>query len=68
MKTLVGEFKQYLENKNQKEKSIDRQILYLERYIRKQKIKSIDDITFKSIEDYKNYLSHTKPPKKSIYY
>lgn len=68
MKTLVCEFKQYLENKNQKEKSIQRQITYLNNYITRQHIKSIEDITFQSIEDYETHLSHKRTPKKSIYY
>lgn len=68
MEDLVNEFEQYLRNKKQKEKSIERQISYLNKFIKHEHIHSVEQITFYSIERYKTYLSKKKTPKQSIYY
>lgn len=68
MENLVNEFEQYLTNKKQKQKTIDRQISYLNKFIKHEKIRRVEDITFHVIEDYKTFLARRKPPKQSIYY
>ena len=68
MEDLVNEFEQYLRNKKQKEKTIERQISYLTKFIKHEKIRSVNWITFQVIENYKTYLSTKRTPKQSIYY
>lgn len=65
---LVNQFEQYMTNKNRKQNTINKNISSLQQFIKVFDVKTDEDITLKSIEDYKTFLLKQPTPKTSIYY
>ena len=65
---LLTKFKEYLQNKNYKQDTVDRNINWVIDFIWFAGIKDTSLITYQSIEDYKTFLREKPTPKTSIYY
>lgn len=63
---LVNQFEQYMTNKNRKQNTISKNISSLQQFIKVFDVKTDEDITLKSIEDYKTFLLKQPTPKTSI--
>ena len=65
---LLTKFKEYLENKNYKKCTVDKNINWVLDFVWFNHIKDTDLITYQSIEDYKAFLRQQPTPKTSVYY
>lgn len=65
---LLTKFREYLENKNYKTETINRNIKWVIDFIWYIWTKETKNINIQAIEDYKTFLRQTQTPKTSIYY